>query len=403
MKQVKITLDKAYKVAKVDDRLFGSFIEHLGRAVYGGIYQPGHPTADKYGYRQDVVQLVRELQVPLIRYPGGNFVSNFFWEDSVGPVDKRPARLDLAWRSLEPNTFGLEEFYHWTKQVNAQIMMAVNLGTRGVADACNLLEYCNHPGGSKYSDLRRSHGVENPYNIKLWCLGNEMDGSWQLGSKTMDEYGRISQEAGKAMKLIDPSIELVSCGSSYREMPVPKGTMITADYITQKEVDKSLIPSGAVSNPENLTELISVYAVDQGSIITTGMFTAVNDITKDMTQPVVAGFKADDLYQVVGGVLRSGDRINIYQVNENANKGDTSQSLANTDDNWTDASSDTAASLVWGNVFVQEVFDSAGAVISTSDSTTPAQRVNIYMDNDNVAAFYAALAQGSLRVVKICE
>ena len=119
MKQVKITLDKAYKVAKVDDRLFGSFIEHLGRAVYGGIYQPGHPTADKYGYRQDVVQLVRELQVPLIRYPGGNFVSNFFWEDSVGPVDKRPARLDLAWRSLEPNTFGLEEFYHWTKQVNA--------------------------------------------------------------------------------------------------------------------------------------------------------------------------------------------------------------------------------------------------------------------------------------------
>ena len=135
MKQVKITLDKAYKVAKVDDRLFGSFIEHLGRAVYGGIYQPGHPTADKYGYRQDVVQLVRELQVPLIRYPGGNFVSNFFWEDSVGPVDKRPARLDLAWRSLEPNTFGLEEFYHWTKQVNAQIMMAVNLGTRGVQSA----------------------------------------------------------------------------------------------------------------------------------------------------------------------------------------------------------------------------------------------------------------------------
>lgn len=185
--------------------------------------------------------------------------------------------------------------------------------------------------------------------------------------------------------------------------PVPKGTMITADYITQKEVDKSLIPSGAVSNPEVLTDLISVYAVDPGSIITTGMFTAVNDITKDMTQPVVAGFKADDLYQVVGGVLRSGDRINIYQVNENANKGDTSQSLANTDaeGNWTETYS--TASLVWGNVFVQEVFDSAGTVISTADTTTPAQRINIYMDNDNVAVFYAALAQGSLRVVKICD
>lgn len=185
--------------------------------------------------------------------------------------------------------------------------------------------------------------------------------------------------------------------------PVPKGTMITADYITQKEVDKSLIPSGAVSNPEDLTDLISVYAVDPGSIITTGMFTAVNDITKDMTQPVVAGFKADDLYQVVGGVLRSGDRINIYQVNENANKRDTSQSLANTDaeGNWTETYS--TASLVWGNVFVQEVFDSAGTVISTADTTTPAQRINIYMDNDNVAVFYAALAQGSLRVVKICD
>ena len=133
------------------------------------------------------------------------------------------------------------------------------------------------------------------------------------------------------------------------------------------------------------------------------MFTAVNDITKDMTQPVVAGFKADDLYQVVGGVLRSGDRINIYQVNENVNKGDTSQSLANTDaeGNWTETYS--TASLVWGNVFVQEVFDSAGTVISTADTTTPAQRINIYMDNDNVAVFYAALAQGSLRVVKICD
>lgn len=185
--------------------------------------------------------------------------------------------------------------------------------------------------------------------------------------------------------------------------PVPKGTMITADYITQKEVDKSLIPSGAVSRPEDLTDLISVYEVDRGSIITAGMLISVNDITKDMEQPVVAGFKADDLYQVVGGVLRSGDRINIYQVDENANKGDTSQSLANTDaeGNWTETYS--TASLVWGNVFVQEVFDSAGTVISTADTTTPAQRINIYMDNDNVAVFYAALAQGSLRVVKICD
>lgn len=231
MKTIKMTLDKEYRVAPVDKRVFGSFIEHLGRAVYGGIYQPEHPCADKDGFRQDVIELVKELEVSIIRYPGGNFVSNFFWEDSVGPLEERPARLELAWRSLEPNTFGLDEFSKWTSKVNADIMMAVNLGTRGVSDACNLLEYCNHPSGSKYSDLRRKHGRENPYDIKLWCLGNEMDGEWQLGRKTMDEYGRISEETGKAMKLIDPSIELVSCGSSYMAMPTfPQWEATTLEY-----------------------------------------------------------------------------------------------------------------------------------------------------------------------------
>lgn len=219
MKSVKMILDKAFRVAPVDKRIYGSFIEHLGRAVYGGIYQPGHPSADENGFRKDVMELAKDLDVPLIRYPGGNFVSNFFWEDSVGPLSERKARLELAWRSLEPNTFGLGEFAKWTKAVNSDIMMAVNLGTRGIADACNLLEYCNHPGGTKYSDLRIRHGVKDPYNIKLWCLGNEMDGEWQLGRKTMEEYGRLSEETAKAMKLIDPGIELVSCGSSFMEMP----------------------------------------------------------------------------------------------------------------------------------------------------------------------------------------
>lgn len=231
MKTVKITVDKAYKVAPADDRIYGSFIEHLGRAVYGGIYQPDHASADEDGFRRDVMELVRELNIPVIRYPGGNFVSNFFWEDSVGPVEERNARLDLAWRSLEPNTFGLGEFYKWTQKVNARIMMAVNLGTRGTADACNLLEYCNHPSGTKYSDLRRKHGKEQPYDIKIWCLGNEMDGEWQLGKKTMEEYGRLSEETGKAMKLIDPSIELVSCGSSFQEMPTfPQWEAVTLEH-----------------------------------------------------------------------------------------------------------------------------------------------------------------------------
>ena len=231
MKQAKMMIDRAFKVSEVDKRIYGSFIEHLGRAVYGGIYQPDHASADEDGFRTDVIGLVKDLQVPVIRYPGGNFVSNFFWEDSVGPVEQRKARLELAWRSLEPNTFGLGEFEKWTKKTGADTMMAVNLGTRGIADACNLLEYCNHPSGTRYSDLRIQHGVKDPYNIKLWCLGNEMDGEWQLGKKTMHEYGRLAQETAKAMKLIDPSIELVSCGSSYMDMPTfPQWEATTLEY-----------------------------------------------------------------------------------------------------------------------------------------------------------------------------
>jgi len=218
-RKAKMIIDKDFKVAPVDKRLYGSFIEHLGRAVYDGLYQPDSPLSDSDGFRKDVLELVKELDVPIIRYPGGNFVSNYFWEDGVGSVDKRPARLDLAWRSLEPNTFGLNEFAKWTEKANSEMMMAVNLGTRGVADALNILEYCNHPRGTKYSDLRIKHGTKDPHNIKVWCLGNEMDGPWQLGSKTMVEYGRIAEEAAKAMKLLDPSIELVHCGSSGKGMP----------------------------------------------------------------------------------------------------------------------------------------------------------------------------------------
>lgn len=219
MKKANLIVDKDWQISEIDKRIYGSFIEHLGRAVYTGIYQPDHPTADKNGFRQDVAQLVRDLQVPIIRYPGGNFVSNFYWEDSVGPVTERPKRLELAWRSLETNEVGLNEFTKWARSVDSDVMMAINLGTRGIEAACNLLEYCNHPSGTKYSDLRIAHGVKQPHNIKTWCLGNEMDGPWQTGHKTAQEYGRLAEETAKAMKQIDPTIELVSCGSSSAQMP----------------------------------------------------------------------------------------------------------------------------------------------------------------------------------------
>ena len=219
MKKARMILDKDFRVGQVDDRLYGSFIEHLGRAVYGGIYEPDHPEADENGFRRDVMELVKELKVPIVRYPGGNFVSGYNWEDGVGPKDSRPRRVELAWRTIETNQFGTNEFVDWAKEVDAEVMMAINLGSRGIDAARNFVEYCNHPGGTYWSDLRRSHGYEEPHNIKIWCLGNEMDGPWQIGHKTAEEYGRIALEAGKVMKLVDPTIELVACGSSNTDMP----------------------------------------------------------------------------------------------------------------------------------------------------------------------------------------
>ena len=218
MKKSKVIIDKEFVLADIDSRIYGSFIEHLGRAVYGGIYQPDSPMADEQGMRKDVLALVRGLQVPVVRYPGGNFVSGYCWEDGVGDREKRPSRIDPAWGTIETNRFGLNEFADWAKKADTEVMMAVNLGTRGVEDARNIVEYCNVPGGTYYSDMRKNHGYSRPHDIKLWCLGNEMDGSWQMGHKTAAEYGRIAAEAGRIMKMTDPTIELVACGSSNYEM-----------------------------------------------------------------------------------------------------------------------------------------------------------------------------------------
>lgn len=219
MRKANLIIDRLNHISIIDNRIYGSFIEHLGRAVYNGIYEPGHPLADEMGFRKDVIKLVKDLRIPIIRYPGGNFVSGFRWEDSVGPKEKRPARLDLAWFTTETNEVGMQEFDNWLSKVDAEMMLAVNLGTRGADDARNLVEYCNHEKGSYWSDLRRSHGKETPYRVKTWCLGNEMDGPWQMGRKTAYEYGRLACETAKMMKWVDPSIELVACGSSKMSMP----------------------------------------------------------------------------------------------------------------------------------------------------------------------------------------
>ena len=218
MRKAKLILDRDYVISDIDPRIYGSFIEHLGRAVYTGIYEPGHPTADASGFRGDVLSLVRALRVPVVRYPGGNFVSGFNWEDSIGPKSERPRRLDLAWKTTETNEVGLHEFAEWAKKAGTEVMYAVNLGTRGPDAARNAVEYANHPAGTYWSDLRRRNGAADPLNIRLWCLGNEMDGPWQMGSKTAYEYGRVANEAAKVMKWVDDSIEVVACGSSSTTM-----------------------------------------------------------------------------------------------------------------------------------------------------------------------------------------
>jgi alpha-N-arabinofuranosidase len=200
MKQAKCIIDKDHLIGTTDPGLFGSFIEHIGRAVYTGIYEPGHPAADEQGFRRDVLDLVKELKVPIIRYPGGNFVSGYNWTDGIGPVQERPQRLDLAWTSVEPNEIGIDEFVDWCRKAGSQVMQAVNMGTGTPADAGNLVEYCNHPSGTFWSDLRRKNGHQDPHNIKVWCLGNEMDGPWQICGLSAEDYGKKALETAKIMR-----------------------------------------------------------------------------------------------------------------------------------------------------------------------------------------------------------
>ncbi|WP_017612838.1 arabinosylfuranosidase ArfA [Nocardiopsis salina] len=214
MLHASLTAHPDHVVGPVHRRTFGSFVEHMGRCVYTGIYEPDHPTADADGFRGDVADLVRELGVTTVRYPGGNFVSGYRWEDGIGPKENRPVRRDLAWHSLETNQFGLDEFATWCRRLGIEPMMALNLGTRGLQEALDLLEYSNHPSGTHLSDLRAAHGHPEPHDFRMWCLGNEMDGPWQVGHLDARTYGREAGRVARAMRMADRDLELVVCGSS---------------------------------------------------------------------------------------------------------------------------------------------------------------------------------------------
>ncbi|MBE7042597.1 MAG: alpha-N-arabinofuranosidase [Ruminococcaceae bacterium] len=235
--KAELIVNRYYEIGDVDDRLYSSFAEHIGRVVYEGIYEPGHPEADDMGFRQDVIRMVKQLNIPNVRYPGGNFLSVYDWEDGIGPKSERPVKLNSAWNSIETNQVGIDEFQEWAKRAGASVMMGVNLGTRGVEDACNCLEYCNGTSRTHYADLRRKNGFKEPFGIKTWCLGNEMGGIGQPCRKTPEEYGRLAAETAKMMKRIDPEIELVACGSSHRNMPRFGEWELTVLYHTYPFVD----------------------------------------------------------------------------------------------------------------------------------------------------------------------
>jgi alpha-N-arabinofuranosidase len=215
----RVYLDSRRTLTPLDRNIFGSFLEHLGRAIYEGIYDPNSKLADANGFRKDMLDEIRHLGVPIVRYPGGNFVSGYNWLDGVGPKKDRPRKLEKAWNSIETNQFGTNDFMAWCKLVGCKPLMGLNLGTSTPEMAAALVEYCNVDKGTKWSDLRRDHGIAEPHKVEHWCLGNEMDGPWQIGHMTAVEYGMRAADAGRQMHYVDSSLKLIACGSSSVFMP----------------------------------------------------------------------------------------------------------------------------------------------------------------------------------------
>lgn len=219
MSNTRIALDYERTVGEISPLLFSGFAEHMGRCIYEGIYDPSSPHADVRGLRTDVLAALRELNFRSMRYPGGNFVSGYNWRDGIGPKSQRPRHRELAWQSTETNQFGTHEFMEFCKAVGTEPMLGLNFGTASIADAGDYVEYCNAPVGTHYADMRAANGSPEPFGVKLWCLGNEMDGPWQIGHLSADDYGRKAHEAAKIMRWHDDSIKLILCGSSSISMP----------------------------------------------------------------------------------------------------------------------------------------------------------------------------------------
>jgi alpha-N-arabinofuranosidase len=225
-KKAMAVVNKKFVIGEVSSLMFGQYFEPLGRCTHEGMYEPDHPSANAKGWRQDVLELVKAMNISCFRYPGGNLTATYRWEDGVGPREKRPVRMELAWVSIEDNSIGINEYIDYVKDLGAETLLTFNMGTRGVEAAIDLVEYCNYPGGTSLSDLRRSHGYEKPHNIKYWCVGNETDGEWQISQSRPADYAWLCKQTGKAVKRMDPNYQVIAAGSSHRYME----TVVDWDY-----------------------------------------------------------------------------------------------------------------------------------------------------------------------------
>ena len=212
--RARVKIDTERVIGDIDPMLYGNFIEHLGRCIDGGIFEEKSPLSDANGFRKDVLEAVRKLNVTLLRWPGGNFSSNYNWRDGIGPRDQRPPRLEMAWGTVESNRFGTHEFLNYVEMLGTQPYICANLGTGTWTEAQQWVEYCNSSEDTAMTRLRRQNGRRDPWKVKMWGLGNEMDGPWQMGHRSAEDYGKFALEAAKLMKWTDPSVKLIAAGSS---------------------------------------------------------------------------------------------------------------------------------------------------------------------------------------------
>ncbi|KAF6800231.1 alpha-l-arabinofuranosidase [Colletotrichum sojae] len=276
-----ILVNPSHPISRIDDNTYGGFTEHMGRCIYGGIYDPGNPLSDENGFRKDVIEAVKELNCPVMRYPGGNFCATYHWIDGVGPRERRPKRPELAWIGVESNEFGTDEFMKWCEVVGAEPYLALNFGTGTLDEALAWLEYCNSDRDTYYANLRRQNGREKPYNcqVKYWALGNEMWGPWQVGQMTKEDYAKQAYQWAKALKLLDPSIELILCGET--------GFSTWDTYVIKECITWSMHGLGG-STTASLIDMHSIH-----------LYTASNDHLKNATAPRAA----ERAIEITGGLI----------------------------------------------------------------------------------------------------